>query len=60
MNKKEIRKEIKKLEGELDKIKVPALVTNIDRLRNREQDVFEVDGIEIVDERGSNKEMVKK
>jgi hypothetical protein len=54
MGNKEIKKEIKKLENDLINVEAPALISNIESMRHREQDVFEVEAIEVVDERVSD------
>jgi hypothetical protein len=52
---KEIKDEIKKLSKLLNNLHPDRhnIITNIEGIRHREQDVFEVDAIELVDERAS-------
>lgn len=51
MNKKEIRKEIKELEIKLKEVHTPTIVSNVEEMRAREEEVFEADGVEFGDEK---------
>jgi hypothetical protein len=52
MNKTQIKKEIKRLNEELDKVPVQsAQISNIEDIRKREVDIFEADGIQFADDK---------
>lgn len=56
MDKKEIKQEIKRLKEELKQVHPVVIVSDIEKIRHREQDVFEVDAVELVDERAKGEE----